>query len=243
MINWGYAICDTAMGRGWCQGYRDPLIYHCQHLVSAMVRTDTDVPSLIDLRTEHDAREWARTAMLKRPWRAEFFARIADELQHFHRAPLTVLELGAGPGLLAEQLLNALPVTRYTALDFSAAMHNLARERLGPLVGRVTFIATDFRQHRWAAQLPPADAVVTMQAVHELRHKRYAAGLYETVRTLLKPSGVLLTCDHYFAPEGMTNEALFMTLSEHETAIRAGGFSTVELLLEKRGLALFRAFA
>jgi hypothetical protein len=41
----------------------------------------------------------------------------------------------------------------------------------------------------------------------------------------------------------MTNPDLFMTLIEHEAALRAGGFSTVELLVEKGGLALFRALA
>jgi hypothetical protein len=41
----------------------------------------------------------------------------------------------------------------------------------------------------------------------------------------------------------MTNADLFMTLTEHEAAIRAGGFATVDLLVEKGGLALFRAFA
>ena len=55
----------------------------------------------------------------------------------------------------------------------------------------MTFIDADFRVADWAAGLPMVDAVVTMQAVHELRHKRHAAGLYKAVRMLLRPPGVL----------------------------------------------------
>jgi SAM-dependent methyltransferase len=204
---------------------------------------ETDVPSPIDLRSARDAREWARTAMLKRPWRAEFFARIVEELRRLSRPSLTVLELGSGPGFLAHQILDALPDTRYTAMDFSPTMHDLARERLGLCAERVTFVERDLREADWATRMSAVDAVVTMQAVHELRHKRRAAGLYKGARTLLKPDGVLLTCDHMVGPDGMTNADLFMTLTEHEAAIRAGGFATVDLLVEKGGLALFRAFA
>jgi hypothetical protein len=54
---------------------------------------------------------------------------------------------------------------------------------------------------------------------------------------------VLLTCDHVVDPGGMTNVALFMTPTEHEAAIRDGGFSDVELLLQKESVVLFRALA
>ncbi len=206
-----------------------------------MPDTETDVPSPINLRSEPEAREWTRTAMLKRPWRTDFFARIADELRRVSDGPPAILELGSGPGFLAEHILAALPASTYTALDFSPAMHALARERLGVRADRVTFIDADFRVADWAARLPMVDAVVTMQAVHELRHKRHAAGLYKAVRMLLRPSGVLLTCDHMIGPEGMTDAALFMTVLEHDAALRAGGFSVVELIRQKAGLALFRA--
>ena len=42
-------------------------------------------------------------------------------------------------------------------------------------------------------------------------------------------------------PEGMTDAALFMTVPEHDAALRAGGFSVVELIMQEAGLALFRA--
>jgi hypothetical protein len=57
----------------------------------------------------------------------------------------------------------------------------------------------------------------------------------------VKPSGILLTCDHFAGEGGMSNNELFMTPDEHHSAMREGGFSTVELLMLKGGLVLFAA--
>jgi cyclopropane fatty-acyl-phospholipid synthase-like methyltransferase len=200
-----------------------------------------DVSSPIDLRSVPDARNWTDTAMAKRPWRTEFFDRIAQELAQISVSPVSVLELGSGPGFLAHHLLSAVPDLTYAALDFSAAMHALAEERLGALTDRVTFIEADFRDREWTIGLPQVDAVVTVQAVHELRHKRHAPSFYRQVRPLLKPGGLFLMCDHEAGDGGMNNKTLFMTRDEHAAALRDGGFSGVELLLQKGGLVLFRA--
>ena len=201
-----------------------------------------DIPSPIDLRLTQDARDWADAAMVKRPWRVEFFARISEELAALHR-PLSILELGSGPGFLAQHLLTALQASTYTALDFSSAMHQLARERLGDLAERVTFVEADFCRSGWTDGLPCVDAVVSVQAVHELRHKRHAAGFYKAVRRVLKSSGTLLVCDHYSGEGGMSNGMLFMTPDEQEVALKNGGFQDIRLLMLKGGLVLFRAAA
>lgn len=206
-----------------------------------MPESRDEVPSPVDFRRKADARDWADAAMVKRPWRTEFFARIAEELMRRPATALSILELGSGPGFLARHLLTALPSSTYTAVDFSAAMHDIAKEHLGPLARRVTFIEADFRLSGWTSGLRVADAVVTMQAVHELRHKRYAASLYRSVRPLLRPAGVLLTCDHFVGEGGMTDNRLYMTPPEHERAIREAGFVAVEELMAKSGLVLFRA--
>jgi hypothetical protein len=82
---------------------------------------------------------------------------------------------------------------------------------------------------------------LTIQAVHELRHKRHAAAFYRDVLPLVPPSGILLACDHFAGEGGMTDTELFMTPDEHEAAIREGGFSSVDRLMLKGGLVLFRA--
>lgn len=201
-----------------------------------------DVPSPIDLRNAEDAREWANSALLKRPYRHEFFAAFASAISaQSESTSIRLLELGSGPGFLAEHLLTALPSINYVALDFSAAMHQLASERLGVSAQCVEFIERSFRESNWADGLGQFHAVVTNQAVHELRHKRYASTLHRQARELLFAGGSYLVCDHYVGEGGMSNAQLYMTIEEQKLALLEVGFTHVEQLLLKGGLVLHRA--
>ncbi len=199
-----------------------------------------DVPSPIDLRKMSDARAWAETAMVKRPVRDDVFRLIIEELLNLRSTPLSVLELGSGPGYLAERIITEMKALIYTAFDSSVAMHALARERLGAMAEYARFVVGDFKQVDWTKDLGSVDAVVTVQAVHELRHKRYVPALYEQVADVLVPSGVFLMCDHYVGGGAMSDRALFMTLEEHEGALQASGF-TFRVLIQSGGLVLYRA--
>jgi cyclopropane fatty-acyl-phospholipid synthase-like methyltransferase len=203
---------------------------------------EADVPSPIDLRSEADATEWAATAMAKRPWREAFFQTFVAELHRLSNPRAAVLELGSGPGFLAQRILEALTEVDYTALDFSLAMHALAQKRLGPLATRVHFVHADFLLPDWDAGLQQYDAIVTLQAVHELRHKRHAIGLYRRVRELLTRDGVFLIADHVRGEQAMVNAALYMSLPEHEQVLRDAGFDAEEIRREQ-GLVLYRAHA
>ncbi|WP_199181052.1 class I SAM-dependent methyltransferase [Chromobacterium alticapitis] len=196
-----------------------------------------DVPSPIDLRQMADAAEWAAVAMEKRPWRVEFFGRFAHELAGACR----VLELGSGPGFLARHLLERLPQLRLELFDFSEAMHQLARERLGVLAERADFRLGSFREADWARGLPLYDAVITHQAAHEVRHKRHLPTLHRQARSLLRPGAPYLMCDHYAGGDGMANDQLYATVEEQEAALRQAGFGDVALLMRQGGLAFFRA--
>lgn len=200
-----------------------------------------DVLSPVDLRKMDAARDWAKSALEKRPWRKEFFQAIAQELRRLNLDNLSLLELGSGPGFLARHLLETFPSATYVALDFSSAMHALAREHLGALADRVRFLELDFKTSHWSAELPTFNSVVSMQAVHELRHKRHAASFYRAVRSLLETRGIFLMCDHFAGEGGMTEKALYMTPEEHEQTLLAGGFSQPRELRRDRGLILFRA--
>jgi len=200
-----------------------------------------DVPSPIDLRLMSDASEWESTAMSKRPWRIEFFAEFAAALRDAPVPVSRVLELGSGPGFLAEHLLTALPSISYVALDFSPAMHQLAKERLGSLSGRVQFVERSFREPAWWESLGSFEAIVTIQAVHELRHKRHARELHARARDLLAPEGLYLVCDHFVGEGGMENDQLYMTVYEQREVLASTGFDSVECLLLTGGMVLHRA--
>lgn len=179
---------------------------------------DEDVPSPIDLQDRATARDWADAADRTRPWRRQLRERIALEVQPAKR----VLELGSGPGQLAQCIL-ARDV-EYTCLDFSPAMHELARERCGD---RATYVLADFKQPGWSRGLGTFDVIVTMQAVHELRHKRHAAPLYREAHAI---APLLVVCDHASMPPAKTRfteeqlRALYATAAEQHAAMREAGF-------------------
>lgn len=200
-----------------------------------------DVPSPIDFRSMDDARQWAATALSRRPLRERFFQQFITELRAVNRARVRVLELGSGPGFLAQRILETLPAVDYTMLDFSKAMHELARERLGPLMRQVRAILADFKHDGWDENIGEFDAVVTNQAVHELRHKKHALSLHRTVRSLVGTRGPYLVCDLYAGRYGMTDDILFMTVEEQRDCLKAAGFGDVTNLLEMAGLVLHRA--
>ena len=202
-----------------------------------------DVPSPIDFRNPTDAEQWAATAMAKRPWREAFFRAFVAELECLRPAGGVILELGSGPGFLARRILESLPEVDYTALDFSSAMHALARQHLGSLATRARFVVADFASSGWTVGLSKYHAVVTLQAVHELRHKRHAVGFYQAVRRLLLPGGVLLVCDHVCGEGGMTNASLYMSTHEHQDALRNAGLPSVREVHREGSLAMYRAQA
>lgn len=200
-----------------------------------------DVPVTVDFRQAEHARQWTEAAMSVRPWRADFFAAFAEVIAAHTGSHCRVLELGSGPGFLAERLLAARADLDYVALDFSAPMQVMARERLAGHAGRVDFIVRDLRDPQWGDGLGPFHFVVTHQAVHELRHKRYASTLHAQARERLLPGGSYLVCDHFFGEGGMSNDRLYMTVEEQREALRAAGFVHIEQVLLKGGLVLHQA--
>jgi SAM-dependent methyltransferase len=195
-----------------------------------------DVPSPIDLRDPGVAADWVAAADRKRPWRAGIREAIATLLQASSPAPRRVLELGAGPGLLAEAILRVCSLDDYTLLDFSPPMLEMSRARLAAHPS-AAFVCGDFKLAGWTEVVPgPFDAVVTMQAVHELRHKRHAPGLYRRVRDVLRPGGVLVVCDHNPPDDSARATALNSTEAEQHSALRTAGFVEVRTQLVVNGL-------
>jgi len=197
-------------------------------------RADDDVPTTWDFRVEHIARTWAQQSDLKKPQRPEVRARIAKRIAAGGfgdvgagpRAP-RILELGCGPGYLAEAILDQVPLAAYTLLDFAPPFLAMARERVERFPG-TRFVLADFVDPAWTEGLGTFDAIVTMQAVHELRHKRRAPTLYAQTYELLTPEGLLLVCDG--VPSNDT--PLGMTLAEQQAALASAGFSDIEVLAE-----------
>jgi SAM-dependent methyltransferase len=201
-----------------------------------MTSDDDDVPIRVDFRDPATARTWIEDTRIRRPYRPRFFAAFCAALAS--RSALRILELGSGPGQLAREILVHCDVRSYVALDFSPAMHEIAAEHLGELASRVTFVTRDFREPAWPGDLGTFDAIVTLQAAHEARHRRHLVPLLERARTVVAPGGVLLYADHYLTPE-TTLPALVPARADQPLALERAGFVDVELRYEEGNMALW----
>ena len=200
---------------------------------------DHDVPYSEDLQSPSGAAAWVEDADRKRPLRLEIRRAITARLGELHPGS-RVLELGSGPGILAAQALRACPhLGGYTLLDFSEPMLEMSRARFAT-TPTATFVLEDFRSPHWVRSVDaPYDAVVSMQAAHEVRHKRRIPALFEQVAGVLVPSGLFLMCDRVPEDDSARSSTLFMTAPEQERALLDAGFEDVRLLLEGDALTLY----
>lgn len=197
---------------------------------------DDDLPIRVDFRDAATARTWIAETRIKRPYRPRFFEAFCEALGSRQKA--RILELGSGPGELARMILERCDVQMYVALDFSPVMHAIAANHLDELASRVTFVTRDFRESAWPVDLGTYDAVVTLQAAHETRHKRHLVPLLERARTVLAPGGMMLYADHYLTPETKL-VALATSREDQPLALERAGFVDVKLCYEEANMALW----
>ena len=181
---------------------------------------------------------WTEIANTRRPHRARFFEAFVTELSRLDKP--RVLDLGAGPGFLAEQALAHCDVSSYHMLDFSPRMIELARERLARFGARVFFHQADFLEDGWWRALPSSfDAVVSLQAVHEVREAEKIAELYGGVAMILREGGKIIVADKLdFVTEEGTGH---LTVEDHQRALERAGFREFRRVLEVEDLIMFEA--
>ena len=198
-----------------------------------------DVPYGNDWDSAAEAVAYGESADQKRPWRSKIRAHIAARVATL--APRArVLELGSGPGLLAQCVLQQCPnLETYTLVDFSEPMLALSRERLAAFPV-ASFVRQSFKSEDWARHVGGGfDCIVSMQAVHELRHKRHARRLYEQVYQALATPGLFLVCDHTPFDDSPKSIALYMTDQEQQQALADARFANIMVELSMNGLILY----
>jgi hypothetical protein len=127
----------------------------------------------------------------------------------------------------------------YTLMDFSEPMLALSRERLAACPA-ASFVLASFKSGDWTRRVGGRfDCVVSMQAVHELRHKRHARRLYEQIHQVLDVPGLVLICDHAPFDDSPRSVALYMSEQEQQRALAGAGFTNVRVELAVNGLVLY----
>lgn len=191
-----------------------------------------------DYFNEGYVKEWASVANSKRPFRIEFFDAFVSELAAL--ASPKVLDIGSGPGFLAERILNGCDVASYHLFDFSPHMLELSRSRLTSFGEQAVFHQGSFLDEDWWESLPARfDAIVSMQAIHEARDAARIPKLYSELKLLLREGGIILIADQ--VNDGDRQEKHFLSLSEHQSALLGSGFEEFRPVHTAGDLALFAA--
>jgi cyclopropane fatty-acyl-phospholipid synthase-like methyltransferase len=107
-----------------------------------------------------------------------------------------VLELGVGPGYLAERLLARVPDITYQGLDFSEPMLGIASKRLSNRLERIHLTKGDLLGDTWVkAVQKPIGAIVSTWALHDLGGESQIAKVYRGVKSLLPENALFLNGD------------------------------------------------
>ena len=202
-----------------------------------------EVPSDHDFFNPAYVKRWTESIGRYRPERKRLFEVFAAEAARIKEGALSVFELGCGPGFLAEALLTNCGIERYTLVDFSPEMLKLSRSRLAKFQDRTIFIQADFTKADWAAEIDTGfDLIVSLQAVHELRHASRIPKLYAQLHGLLAPGGTILICDHVNSSSRSGHGAAhFMTVEEHVSTFQKAGFINAREICPAADLSLMAA--
>jgi SAM-dependent methyltransferase len=175
---------------------------------------------------------WAKR-FVPTPERLELFNVILAELKTQIPSNSYVVELGIGPGYLADFLLNSLKNIHYYGIDFSSPMLDIARKRLRPYSNRVTYIKADLVNDDWSRHiLMPINAIVSTWALHDLGSPQYTEIVYEKCAQILQSRGMLLNGD-FIKPDNAIYEYEpgRFEIAKHIEILSRVGFRCAECLL------------
>ena len=158
------------------------------------------------------------------PRREERFRVITKAVEALTGPAPMVVDLGCGPGSLAERVLAAIPGSRCVAVDADPLLLALGRAALADRGDRLRFVEADLRDPDWAetANVADLDAVVSTTALHWLDPAALVA-VYDTAHRLLRPGGVVLNGDNLDYPADRPRLSSLAAASFAAAADRAFG--------------------
>lgn len=150
-----------------------------------------------------------------------------------HEAAISVLDVGAGYGIVTEELLEVFPNARVTLQDYSDVMLGHARQRFAHLAGQLRYVRCDLTDPAWTNSVGgPFDLAVSAIAIRNLHDLAIIGECYRGISRVLKPSGWFLDYDRFERAGG---------LATHEQMLHAAGFGQVERAWEQSPLAILAA--
>jgi trans-aconitate methyltransferase len=144
--------------------------------------------------TEADSATYRAIARVAVPRRDEMTRTIVDFVPFATDDAVTIVDVGAGEGLLSEALLTRFPRATLTALDGSESMRAEATARLERFGARARVAPFDLASLDWWDRMSAAHLMVSALCLHHLNDakKQY---LYKAAADRLVPGGALLIAD------------------------------------------------
>lgn len=110
------------------------------------------------------------------------------------RNNLTVMDIGAGTGLLSHFALNKFPDASFVLVDISGGMLGKAKERFADKAN-FSYLEADYSKVSFDMDV---DIVISSLSVHHLDHDEKAL-LYKNIYKVLKPGGSFINGDLFLA--------------------------------------------
>jgi trans-aconitate methyltransferase len=143
------------------------------------------------------------------------------------------LDVGAGYGVVTEEVLRAFPKARVTWQDYSRPMRDQAQKRLAKFERRLAYVISDLTDASWNKEAPgPFELVVSGIALHNLRDRKAIFRCYSAIHGLLAPEGCFLDYDYFQYAGG---------LEIHIAGMRDAGFDSVECVWQEGAAAIVKA--
>jgi len=166
------------------------------------------------------------------PERLRLFELIFSQLKEVIPSDGSIVELGTGPGYLANYLLERIPNASYCGIDYSAPMIEIAQKRLQRFSSRVTYTQADLVEEAWEESVSkPVHAIVSTWALHDLGSPSSINTVYERSYSALGNKGILINGD-FIKPVGAIQEfeGGRFYVAKHLELLANSGFSNASCL-------------
>lgn len=171
---------------------------------------------------DQGARDYDRARRQLVPCFDDFYGTLVELIPFARDASISVLDLGAGTGLVSAFVAAAFPNARMTLVDVSGEMLAIARQRFAADLHRFHFDVRDY-----AATPVPGQyhAVVSGLSIHHLTDEG-KRGLFKAVYRTLRSEGVFVNADQVL---GATPDVERLYRERWESHARARGISGADL--------------
>lgn len=120
------------------------------------------------------------------------FYGIAVELTTFAANTSSVLDIGAGTGMLSMKVKKILPDAKYCLVDISDKMLEVARQRFEGIEG-ISYVVGDFTKFEFSRKF---DVIVSALAIHHIEHNK-KMDFFKRCFNLLNEGGVFINADQF----------------------------------------------